>query len=160
MGRESERERDSRRSSNEPVLRISSPVGKKRYEDLSAVALSVGVSAGIVLLALGVPKGDLPLFGTIVLVCVVGLVGGTILARRGTLDDAVVFEADRINFFGPTHAVVSWVEIEGYRDGSADWVELVSARGRGHRLLVPTFHETDRVAVLELLDRRGLHRLE
>jgi hypothetical protein len=143
-------------------LRVA-PVGKKRREEFSAFAPSLGAFAGVALLLLLLQSpnaNDMPLFGTIALACVVGLAGGMIHARRRTLDAVVVFDETRVVFLGPTEATVSWAQLGGYRDDSAEWIELVSTSRRGHRLLVPTRSEEDRVAVLELLDRRGLRRLD
>ncbi len=144
-------------------------------KELSDILQSVGFLAGIVLLIGGglalVQSGRIGtrsldssliimVLGTLALVCVGGIFWGMILTRRGTLDDTVVFEEGRILFLGPTRAVVSWGELGGYRDRSSDWIELVSVSEYMHRLLVPTRTEVDRVAVLELLDRRGLCRLD
>jgi len=144
------------------LLRVSCPQGRRRYEDVSVLALSVGLGAAFVVVIIGreLASAGITVIGSVSLLAVVGLVGGTILARRGTLDDVVVFEEGRIVFYGPTHADVSWGDLHGYRDGDAEWVELVLTQGAaGHRLLVPTPKEADRVAVLALLDRRGLDRL-
>ncbi len=63
------------------------------------------------------------------------------------------------------HESFEWQELAGYRDGETDYIELVRAPGARAptafpRLTIPTLSEKDRVAVLELLDRRGLRRLE
>jgi hypothetical protein len=58
-------------------------------------------------------------------------------------------------------AVVSFGELEGYRDDSAEFVQLIK---KGERvpsaiLGVPTSTEDERVKVLALLDRKGVRRI-
>ncbi|MEZ0227644.1 MAG: hypothetical protein ACAI25_03410 [Planctomycetota bacterium] len=60
---------------------------------------------------------------------------------------------------------VGFDEIQGFRDGDADFVELVRKPGVSAsiafpRLTVPTPTEKDRVAVLAVLDARGIRRLD
>ncbi len=169
------REANHHRERSGPLLRISSPLRRRRHENLSTFALVAGFFTGFLALALSpvainvVAKGastaaSEPLvlaFGTLAFFSFVALVGGTILARRRTLDGSVLFDERVIYFYGygAENAVVPWSDIETYRDGCADWIELVSP-ARRRRLLVPTRSEKDRVAVLEHLDRRGLTRLE
>ena len=59
-------------------------------------------------------------------------------------------------------AGVRWAEIAGFTDASSDFVQLLTTKRTfpAHLLTVPTPTEKDRVAVLELLDRHGLRRLE
>jgi hypothetical protein len=85
----------------------------------------------------------------------------TILARAGRvtfLDDQVVFEKPGV-IVG-----VRWDEILAYDDGSADFVQVLmkerASSSRAAYLTIPTRAERDRVAVLELLDRRGVPRRE
>ena len=52
---------------------------------------------------------------------------------------------------------VGWPEISGFRDGESDFVSLDAKSGRIH---VPTRSEKELVALLALLDGRGLRRIE
>jgi hypothetical protein len=59
---------------------------------------------------------------------------------------------------------IAWDRLAGYRDGNASFVRLVEKdrrllQGPSH-LLVPTRTEAERTAVLALLDRKGLRRIE
>jgi hypothetical protein len=55
---------------------------------------------------------------------------------------------------------ILWSELRGFRDDRSDHVVLVVERGTSSFLTVPTPREEDRVAVLKLLDDRGIKRLE
>jgi hypothetical protein len=55
---------------------------------------------------------------------------------------------------------VLWSEVKGFKDASADYVTLVATCGSASFLTVPTPREEDRVAVLKLLDERGIPRLD
>jgi hypothetical protein len=145
----------------EPVLTVGGPKEGRRQDLASTCALTVGLYAGIACGGLlAASHGGIAVVGTLAVVCLVGVVGGIILLRRATLDDLVAFEESRIVFRGPAPTALSWTEIRGYRDDSSDWIELVPCSWHPSRLLVPTRSEGDRVAVLALLDRKGLHRLE
>lgn len=80
----------------------------------------------------------------------------------------VLFYEDRILVLRPGEdcdrgTTIAWTDLAGYGDGSADYVRLrtTGALGglRSLRLSVPTPTEEERVAVLALLDRRGVPRL-
>jgi hypothetical protein len=153
------------------LLRITSPLGR-RQNTLSSCMLVGGCFTGFVALMLlpavtavmsrgnGGTEPAVLVFGTVAFFSLLAVVGGWVFARRRTLDDSILFDERVIYFYGPEYAEVHWRHIEAYRDGSAEWIELVSSARYGRRLLVPTRSEKDRVAVLELLDRRGLRRLE
>jgi hypothetical protein len=57
---------------------------------------------------------------------------------------------------------VSWEQLAGYTDASADFVQLVSRGDRWPKrdLAIATATEEDRTAVLALLDAHGLERLD
>ena len=59
-------------------------------------------------------------------------------------------------------AVVHWSELAGYRDDSSDFIQLLRKGERlpSSQLTVPTATEEARVAVLRLLDERGIRRAE
>lgn len=81
-------------------------------------------------------------------------------ARYGRVE----LHADRVVIRrGPVTRVdhaVPWSEVVGYRDHAATHVELVHATGRGSELRLPTPTLELRTALLALLDRRGLRRLD
>lgn len=87
-------------------------------------------------------------------------------ARHAALTRAVHFHDDRIVFSftpGRTSESVAWTELAGYRDGDARCVRLVERDGWLRfppHLLVPTRDDAERAAVLALLDRKGLRRLD
>jgi hypothetical protein len=58
-----------------------------------------------------------------------------------------------------TREFLFWSELEGFRDGESDVVELVR-RGRSGSAYVPTVDESARTGVLAFLTERGLKRLE
>ncbi|MEZ0227643.1 MAG: hypothetical protein ACAI25_03405, partial [Planctomycetota bacterium] len=80
-------------------------------------------------------------------------------ARQGrvVLDDRLV-----VFFRGRRFESISWSEIRGFRDRSADYVELVTGdvAPRWIPPTIPTATEKARVAVLEYLDARGVARVE
>ncbi len=55
---------------------------------------------------------------------------------------------------------IGWESVVAFRDGSADFVELVSKVNTQSLLTVPTPREEDRVKVLALLTERGIPRRE
>ncbi len=55
---------------------------------------------------------------------------------------------------------LEWSELQGFRDDSSEHVALVKKDGESSLLTVPTLNEKDRVAVLKLLDERGVPRVE
>jgi hypothetical protein len=70
------------------------------------------------------------------------------------------FFPDRVVVVREDAVVVPWAEIGGYDDGSADFVQLLRVDGRAPaELCVRTRSEEERVAVLALLDGRGLQRV-
>jgi hypothetical protein len=80
-------------------------------------------------------------------------------ARAGRVE----FYEDRIELSKHEGAVVvHWRDLVGYRDDSADYIQLLR-RGESApswKLTVPTTTEEARTAVLHLLDARGLKRKE
>jgi hypothetical protein len=80
-------------------------------------------------------------------------------ARAGRVE----FFVDRIAFSKREGAVeVHWSDLACFRDGSSDFVQLVRKGERlgSSTLTVPTASEEARVAVLALLDARGVPREE
>ncbi|MEZ0231101.1 MAG: hypothetical protein ACAI25_20970 [Planctomycetota bacterium] len=55
---------------------------------------------------------------------------------------------------------VLWNEVKGFKDDAAGYVTLVATCGSASFLTVPTPEEEDRVAVIALLDARGIPRIE
>jgi hypothetical protein len=90
-----------------------------------------------------------------------GLVWGLKGATR--TDAAVDIFEDRITVRekvgGPAIAVVLWCQIRSFDDAEVDRVVLHASGGRAI-VLVPTSSEEDRVALIELLDARGVRRGE
>jgi hypothetical protein len=82
------------------------------------------------------------------------------LARGRT--GRVAFYPHTIDFIRQDLKTVFWREIVGYRDDSADYIQLLreGTLGASPELAVPTRTEAERVAVLALLDSRGLKRME
>jgi hypothetical protein len=128
----------------------------------------------LVIVAAGIAAGLQPIAGIQRFGCIVWL-GAFALAwaaawfvsrRAEARAGRVELDEERILFVrGPYWGYVPWSDVAGYRDGDADFVELVRKDGTrpvewSPRLAVPTLTEKDRVAVLELLDRRGLNRIE
>src|SRR5262249_48025830 len=81
--------------------------------------------------------------------------------RRGVafFEEAVVFRER-----GFRDVSIAWDRLAGYRDGDAGFVRLIEKnrrllQGPSH-LLVPTRRDADRTAVLALLDKKGLRRIE
>lgn len=74
-------------------------------------------------------------------------------------EDSVVFRER-----GFRDVSISWETLEGYRDGDARFIRLVEKSRRllagPSHLLVPTPTDVERTAVLALLDRKGLRRIE
>lgn len=126
---------------------------------LGGTVLSAGPAA---LLSGHVPEGRLFLSIGVVGIVAGALCGVAALRRRGTveLSDAGVFDTERLRGLGP--AMMLWSEFRGYRDSESGHVVLL----RQDRLRapggvpIPTRRERDRVAVLALLDRKGVPRVE
>jgi hypothetical protein len=74
-------------------------------------------------------------------------------------EEAVVFRER-----GFRDVAITWDRLAGYRDGNADFVRLIEKdrrllQGPSH-LFVPTPTDADRTAVLAILDKKGLRRIE
>jgi hypothetical protein len=158
----------------QPLLVIEAPRRRLAHPVLVLVAFFVVAVATGVLAYLGqipwMPSGAPvflvvlhPAFWKLVLLPL-GVVLAIVAARHiQARAGQVVFFADRIELSKHEGAaVVHWSDLAGFRDGSSDFVQLLR---RGERiasaqLTVPTPTEETRVAVLRLLDERGLHRVE
>lgn len=79
-------------------------------------------------------------------------------AVRRRYAEAALFD-DRVVITRESALTVAWKDVGGYRDDSADHVQLVSNDGSAPAdLTIPTATEAERTAVLAFLDQRGLAR--
>jgi hypothetical protein len=91
----------------------------------------------------------------------VGAFAGALV--RSSRNARVFFYADRILILWKKRvALLRYDDLAGYRDASADYVRLVRKRGlvRSADLAIPTPSERARVAVLSVLDGRGVPRID
>lgn len=109
---------------------------------------------------------------------ILGALAGAYLAERFVRPSTgtVEFYADKVTFvkhrskmggtFWFSSQVVAdeedvrWADITGFRDGEAGHVDLVVAGVASSLQTIPTLNENDRVAVLKLLDEKGVRRVE
>ncbi len=97
----------------------------------------------------------------------VGLAVCFVMRRRSIATAGrVIFDDRELAFLrGLWSTSVPYSDLDGFRDGHAEFVELVRGPGVGAsfffpRLTIPTKDEAVRVAVLSALDARGIRRLE
>ncbi len=135
---------------------------------LAGGALVVGTFVAGTLLLPGQKQERVPM----PLVLVVCFFGGYVVERflRGAQGSVAFYEARIViskqatkglsgNLVEHTEQLL-WSEVKGFRDDSADYVTLVATAGEASFLKVPTLTEEDRVAVLQLLDSRGIPRVD
>jgi hypothetical protein len=90
----------------------------------------------------------------------VAILGSFWSVRRRRRWGSVAFFADRVvvERGGPA-TTLAWSEITSFRDDAHDVVELLT-KTKKQPTFVPTLDESSRTAVLDLLARRGLARVE
>jgi hypothetical protein len=110
-------------------------------------------------LASSIPP-ELLVLGSFAAIIVATIAGGLVRSSRNA---RVFFYADRILILWTKRvALLRYDDLAGYRDASADYVRLVRKRGivRSADLAIPTPSERARVAVLSVLDGRGVPRID
>jgi hypothetical protein len=103
---------------------------------------------------------ELLVLGSFVAIAVATIAGALVRSSRNA---RVFFYADRILILWTKRvALLRYDDLAGYRDASADYVRLVRKRGlvRSADLAIPTPSERARVAVLSVLDGRGVPRID
>ncbi len=157
-----------------PLLVIDAPRGRWAHPVLALVGFCSVVVATALLAYLGqipwLPKGAPiylfvlhPAFLKLVLLPAAVLFAVLFTRHVHARSGHVEFFVDRIAFSKHEGAVeVHWSDLAAYRDGSSEYVQLVRKGDRiaSADLAVPTPDEATRVAVLKLLDDRGIAREE
>jgi hypothetical protein len=155
----------------EPLLVAGSSANNQRRRTQLAVGFSlvwlawfgsrIATEDGYVPWALNTGRARLAELGILI---VAGIIARRYVWRRTGIasfyGDRIVFVKDRRKD-APERAVVSYDELEGYRDDSAEMVQLIK---KGERfpsplLAIPTSTEAERVEVLALLDRKSIRRI-
>jgi hypothetical protein len=116
---------------------LSSSTPSKVFLEISCVAFAAQV-AGPIVLALSATLWGLRRF-----------------RRSGRVE---FYEEKILTTHGFGWDTIGWNDLTGFRDDSSDLIELVLKNGK--RAFVPTLDENSRVAVLAILERKGLARLE
>jgi len=155
-----------------PLLVVGSPERSKRWKKVLAVGTALALltynGASIANdFHFSVPwarNADVVRLGSFgILIVTVVVAARYVRKRTGSVtfhEDRIVFEKNvRANVI--ERAVVSFDELAGFRDDSADFVQLAKKCERFHSplLAVPTATEDERVKVLALLDSKGVRRL-
>ena len=104
-------------------------------------------------------------FGSTLVLLLLALVASTVLGRKRTFSRVGRVEFKNLGIFfekNGRRAALRWEHVAGFRDDSTEFVEIVARTWKAHSWMftVPTLSERDRVAVLALLDQKGVSRKE